>query len=327
MPPFARAAASPAAAARSASGHDVGTSSPVSSRTNGVSRRSRRGGVAESPPALVTVPLLVDLRLDASQPSQHLAASMVVALLAARCAVLAHARRRDQIERPCPEPVLRAGECAHRADLHGVAGEVGVERLVFEDCDLFECRALEHLDERVASDLLGEAGAPRAQHAAFAVEQHLRRDRDRLGVGALHVAEARLGVAVGHRLVLEWTLTTLVADRAIERVVDQQQFDDAVLRLLGNRRGVLRLHDHALGDRGGARRHGLLLALDLDEALPAGADRVEQRVFAEPWHLNAEELCGPDHQSALRYRDFEPVNDQVHQIGRRWRSRAAGVAA
>ena len=52
-----------------------------------------RGGVAEGPPALVAVPLLVNLRIDAGQAPQHLAATVVVALLAARGAVLADTRR------------------------------------------------------------------------------------------------------------------------------------------------------------------------------------------------------------------------------------------
>ena len=37
----------------------------------------------------------------------------------------------------------------------------------------------------------------------------------------------------------------------------------------------------------------------VDEALPAGADRVEQRVVAEPRDLDADLLGGPDDQGAL----------------------------
>ena len=45
---------------------------------------------------------------------------------------------------------------------------------------------------------------------------------------------------------------------------------------------------------------GFALALDLDQALPAGADRVEQRVVAEARDRDAELLGGPDDQLALR---------------------------
>ena len=151
-----------------------------------------------------------------------------------------------QVERPRPEPVRRAGQRTHRADLHRVAGEVGVERLPRVDADLLVGAALDQLDERVAGDLLGEPGAAGAGDAALAVEQHLAGQWDRLGEGALGAVEAGLGAAVGHRLVLQRALAALVADRAVQRVVDQQQLHDAVLRLVGDRRGELGAHDHAV---------------------------------------------------------------------------------
>ena len=88
------------AAAASPRGRDVErlrpgrrlAASPSSSRTSGVVMRSPRGGVLERPAALVAVPLLVDLRVVAGQPAQHLSAPVVGALRAARRAVLAHAR-------------------------------------------------------------------------------------------------------------------------------------------------------------------------------------------------------------------------------------------
>ena len=93
--------------------------------------------------------------------------------------------RGDQVEGPRAEAVRRGGQRADRADLDGVAGEVALERLLLVDPDLLEGAALDQRDERVAGDLLGEAGAARAQHAALAVEQHLRGDVDRLGVEPL----------------------------------------------------------------------------------------------------------------------------------------------
>ena len=54
-----------------------------------------------------------------------------------------------------------------------------------------------------------------------------------------------------------------------------------------------------VGDRRRAGGQRLALALDLDEALPARADRVEQRVVAEARDRDAEQLGGADHQRAL----------------------------
>ena len=85
----------------------------------------------------------------------------------------------------------------------------------------------------------------------------------------------------------------------------------AALRLLGDRRGELGRDHHAVGDRDGAGRDcGLRCALDLDQALPAGADRVEQRVVAEPRDLDADQLGGADHQRALGDGDLDAVDGQ-----------------
>ena len=177
--------------------------------------------------------------------------------------------RGDQVEGPRAEAVVGGGERADRADLDRVAREVGLERLLLVDADLLEGAPLDQRDERVARDLLGEPGAPRAQHAPLAVEQHLRGDVDRLGEGALHATargEARLAATVGHRLVLQRALAALVADRAVERVVDQEVLHHALLRLVGARGGELGLDLHALGDgerAGGLRLHPARRALHL----------------------------------------------------------------
>jgi hypothetical protein len=44
--------------------------------------------------------------------------------------------------------------------------------------------------------------------------------------------EAALARSVGERLVLQRALAALVSDRAVERVVDEQELEDAVLGLL-----------------------------------------------------------------------------------------------
>ncbi len=136
------------------------------------------GGIGERPPPLVAVPFLVDLGVVPREAAQHRSAPVVGALSAAARAVFAHTRSGDQIERAGAEPVGGAGERTDRADLDGVAGEVRLERFLGVDADLLQRPAVEHVDEPVARDLVGEAGAARAQHAAFAVEEHLRGDRD-----------------------------------------------------------------------------------------------------------------------------------------------------
>ncbi len=129
----------------------------------------RLGGVGERPPSLVAVPLLVHLRIVAGQAAGDHAAPVVGALAAAGRAVLADAGRGHQVERPRTEPVGGPGQRPDRADLHGVAGEVRVERHPIGGRDPLVRAAPEELDERVTGDLLGEPGASGAGDAPFAV--------------------------------------------------------------------------------------------------------------------------------------------------------------
>ena len=68
------------------------------------------------------------------------------------------------------------------------------------------------------------------------------------------------------------------------------------------------LDHHAVGAGDGAGGDRLALALHLDDALAAGAGRVEQRVVAEAGDLDAEQLGGADHQRALGDGDLDAVD-------------------
>ena len=86
------------------------------------------------------------------------------------------------------------------------------------------------------------------------------------------------------------------------------------LRLLGDRRGDLGLDDHAVGDHLGAGglgfRHRPATHLDLDQALPASTDGLEQWVVAEPRDGDTDPLGGADHQLTLGGDDLDAVDDQ-----------------
>ena len=262
------------------------------------------GGVVERAAVLVADPLLVDLGVVAGQSRRiTLPRRWSTRIAEPQASCSATAGRGDQVERAGAEAVLGAGERADRADLDRVAGEVGLERLLLVDADLLQRAALDQRDERVAGDLLGEAGAARAEHAALAVEQHLRGDVDRLREGALDPPDSAnrdsprpLDIAwfcSGHSPPLSQTGQS--SGWLISR---NSMIPAAPCRRPG---GGLGVHDHALGDReraGGLRLRAAAVAGvgDVDQALAAGADRVEQRVVAEPRDLDADLLGGADHQ-------------------------------
>ena len=187
---------------------------------------------------------------------------------AADAAVRARALDLLEVPRPGLEAVRRGGERADRADLHRVAGEVRRERLVGERQDLRLVATLGEADQRIAGDLVGEARAAVAQDAALAVEQHEVADRDRLLEVPLLLDVAALAGTVAERLVLQRALAALVADRAVERVVGEEQLEDALLGPPRQRRLGVDLHVRGDGDH--ARRRQLRTAPAVDLARGIG---------------------------------------------------------
>src|SRR5207237_1996909 len=142
----------------------------------------------------------------------------------------------------------------------GVPAEIRGEGIVGEREHLRLVASLDERDEGIARQLVREASAPGAKHAALAIEMHQRADGDWLGVVALLLDEAALARPEREGLVLQRTLAAAVAHGAIEGVVDQQELEDAVLGLADRRR--LGGDDHARSDRRGGHRRSAAPAVD-----------------------------------------------------------------
>ena len=114
------------------------------------------------------------------------------------------------------------------AQIDHVGGQVVVERLAGEDVDLLGAAAAEDADLAGAGDYTGEAHATRAHDAAVGVELDVRAyvlD----GLLDLLLLEPRLGAAVLEAVVLEVALAGLVADGAVQRMIDQQELHHRLL--------------------------------------------------------------------------------------------------
>ena len=112
-----------------------------------------------------------------------------------------------------------------------------------------------------------------------------------IGIGFSNVrfgnVHARVAGPVAERQVLQRALAALVADRAVERVVDEDELEHRLLALGGLVRGgavfTTMPSCAVIVQRGLQLRH----ALDLDEAHAAGADRgPEARLVAEDRDLD-----------------------------------------
>src|SRR5581483_6073296 len=99
-----------------------------------------------------------------------------------------------------------------------------------ERADFRVFAAAERAELHHARELLAEAHAARAVDAA----RHERRD-ERADIlirhHALRLVVARIVLAVAERLILQRAFAALVADRAVERMVEQQKLHHGFLRL------------------------------------------------------------------------------------------------
>ena len=185
--------------------------------------------------ALVADPALVDLRVVAGEDPLDLALADGRVDVAADRAEPAHGRHVDDLPRPALEAVLRRQERADRAELGHVAGEGARVGQVLEGRDHRHRAAVGGDELVVLAHVRAEAGAAVTEDAALAVERDRGRDRDRLLEGELLEAHPRVARPVAEGEVLQRALAALVADRAVERVVDEDELERRVLRLGGHR--------------------------------------------------------------------------------------------
>ena len=170
---------------------------------------------------------------------------------------------------------------------------------------------------RNAGDLGDEAHAAGALNAA--VHHRLDQSADVLVLDRpLVFREARRIGAVGHRLVLQVALAALVADRAIERVIDEQELHHPLASFARHRR--IGEHDRrfAIGagtqvaHRHRARRRRLgRAALHLDEAHAAVAGDRQPLVEAKARHFRAGGFAGLKQRVFGRDVNFLAVDDDL----------------
>ena len=148
-----------------------------------------------------------------------------------------------------------AGQRANRADVDHIARQLRVDRAANKGLDLGMFAAMGHAEFHHTSDFLAKTNATRAMDAAAHFFHRNQRTDVLVEDNTLFFRVARLATAISDRQILQLAFTTLVADRAIERMVDQQEFHHALLGLDGF--FTLGANDHALRHRRCAGRHRL----------------------------------------------------------------------
>jgi len=231
--------------------------------------------IVEAEPALVAHPFGIDRLVVARRLAINKPFAAADDRIAARGAAGADAF--GFLEEPDAhlEAEILAGERADGADIDGVERVIIVEPLARMDGEGGVTAAVDEAEDVVVDHFLGETDAARAHDAAFVVEDDAFADVDALRLLHLFVGEAAALVAILDRVFLKLAFAGLIADGAVERVVDEEKFHDALAAFLDH--GRVGADAHALGDLRGAADLRLIHPGDLGMVV-GGHDHLAGRV-------------------------------------------------
>ena len=225
-----------------------------------------------------------------------------------------------QFPRPRGEGVGLRCQRADRAKVDDIALKVRIERgvEVGRDLCILAPAGLAHLgDARHLGREAHAAGAgDAARHAGFD-----QRAKVQILVRALRFTVAAEIDAIGDGLVLKVAFATLIADRTVKRVVDEEELHHPFPRLLHH--GGVGLDDRRLPIRAGPQVPDLhragggglgRAAHDLDKAHPAVARDRQPFVIAETRDLDSRLLTSLDQRQVRIDLDLGIVDDDLSQI-------------
>ena len=214
---------------------------------------------------------------------------------------------------PRLERIGLGGQRADRAEIDDIAAQLAAQRMLEIGGDLHILAAADRAEVLDPGHLLHEADAAGAVDAA-GHEGLDHRAHIFLGHRALVLVVAAVALAVSERLVLQVAFAALVADRAIERVVDEQELHHPFARLLHHRR----VGENLLIVGGGQRAARLRLGrpgLHLDQAHPAIAGDRQPLVIAEARDLLPRQLARLQHGGARGHLDLDAIDLEFgHQL-------------
>ena len=117
-------------------------------------------------------------------------------------------------------------------------------------------------------------------------------------------------LAITHCLILQWALSPLITDGAIEGVINQQEFHRTLLCLDSCRR--LCLYHHPVGNRSGAGRQWFRCLLYLNQTHPAVRGNGQLRVITEPWDINIRRIRRLDNHASRLCLNLTAINHNRH---------------
>jgi hypothetical protein len=224
------------------------------------------------------------------------------------------ADRIGPLQHPWPIFVQRqpAGDRSDRTDLHAAAAKFAVKRVGGKMFDLRHGSTAGRGERLDIHDLVAIPHATETLHAPV----HLRFDQRTevfLRKDPLDLDKPARRRRVLMREVLKIASAPLIADRTIQRVVGQNEFQHRLVRIVDHRRG--RPDHHALGHRRAAGRLKLGNPLDFHQAHAAVGVRLQLGVVAEVRNHDAGLARRLDDERAFRHRHGDAVDRQFHLVG------------
>ncbi len=186
-----------------------------------------------------------------------------------------------------------------------------IDTLFHEGTNLHVFAAIGRSELLHTLDFFTETHAACAMYTARHIGRHERANILVLD-DALAIVVPRDVPTVTHRKILQLTLPALVTYRAVQRVIDQQEFHRCFLRSDRTRRASEDLH--ALDDGRGTRRHRFRRLLDFDQAHAAVRRDAQFFVIAKAGNVAADPIGHLDHHLALARLDRLAVDLDVYRV-------------
>ena len=293
----------------------------------------RRIGTVGTVQALVRItvavgqPAVVDQGIFTRHGAQHFATANVQQHVRAQRVVVTQRFTRGQLPRAGLELEHLVGQRADRTDVDHVARQLGGQRLAIVGADLQVLTAVH------ATQLLGTGNFVSEAHATGALDAagHLGGDQRAhvlVGHHALALVEAAVRAAVAQRHVLQLALAALVTDRAVQRMVDQQELHHRTLEL--QRLLTAGMDLHAVHHRGRTGRRRLGRLFHIHQAHAAAGSNGQLLVVAEARNRNAGLVGGVNDHRTLGHDQGATIDLDGHVIRRHicvYRLRAHASAA
>ena len=157
------------------------------------------------------------------------------------------------------------GQGADRTQVDDIARQLGFDALFYVGADLHILAPAGRAELANTGDLFAETHAARAMDAAGQIGLDQGADIFILDHPFLFLI-ARDIAAIAEREVLQLAFAALIADGAIQRMIDEEEFHDGFLRVQRSLRAGAHLHVRHDGRGAGGQRLGGLLHLDQTHA-------------------------------------------------------------